>query len=105
MIRLACYRYEPCPTRGDVARRDSSMPLPDCISRVSAGLGVALVPASLMDLRRPGVAYRLLLEPSPKMTVALAWRRDNHNACVAKFVATARTHVRLARTIRPRTVS
>ena len=75
------------------------------ISLVSAGLGVALVPASLMDLRRPGVAYRPLLEPSPKMTVALAWRRDNHNACVAKFVDTARTHVRLARTTRPRTVS
>jgi DNA-binding transcriptional LysR family regulator len=66
------------------------------VSLVSAGLGVALVPASLMDLRRPGVVYRPLHEPSPKMTVALAWRRDNRNVCVANFVATARRHARVA---------
>jgi DNA-binding transcriptional LysR family regulator len=68
------------------------------VSLVSAGLGVALVPASLMDLRRPGVVYRPLHEPSPKMTVALAWRRDNRNVCVANFVATARRHARMAAT-------
>jgi DNA-binding transcriptional LysR family regulator len=75
------------------------------VSLVSAGLGVALVPASLMDLRRPGVVYRPLHEPSPKMTVALAWRRDNRNVCVANFVATARRHARVAATTGRRRMS
>ena len=75
------------------------------ISLVSAGLGVALVPASLMDLRRSGVAYRRLHEPSPQITVALAWRRDNRNVCLANFVGTARRHSRVAGTTRRRRVS
>jgi DNA-binding transcriptional LysR family regulator len=60
------------------------------VSLVSAGLGIALVPASLKDLRRSGVVYRSLREPSPLLTVMLAWRRDNHSACLANFVAIAR---------------
>ena len=66
------------------------------ISLVSAGLGVALVPASLMDLRRSGVVYCQLRERSPQITVALAWRRDNRSVCLANFVATARRHTRIA---------
>jgi len=60
------------------------------VSLVSAGLGVALVPASLKDLRRRGVVYRSLREPSPLLTVMLAWQRDNRSACLANFVAIAR---------------
>jgi DNA-binding transcriptional LysR family regulator len=75
------------------------------ISLVSAGLGVALVPASLMDLRRSGVVYRALREQSPQITVALAWRRDNRSVCVANFVTTARRHVRGAQATRRRRVS
>jgi len=66
---------------------------------------VTPAPTSLMDVRRVGAGYRPLLEPSPKMAVLLAWRRDDHNAAVAKFADTLRTRVRLARTTRPRTVS
>ena len=75
------------------------------ISLVSAGLGVALVPASLMDLRRSGVVYRRLREASPQITVALAWRRDNRSVCLANFVATAQRHVRAAATARQHTMS
>jgi DNA-binding transcriptional LysR family regulator len=75
------------------------------ISLVSAGLGVALVPASLMDLRRSGVAYRPLRELSPQITVALAWRRDNRSVCLANFVDTARRHSRVAGTTRRRRMS
>lgn len=64
------------------------------VSLVSAGLGVALVPASLRDMRRRGVVYRRLREDSPLLTVLLAWRAANRNACLAQFVTTARSSVR-----------
>ncbi|MEP6996623.1 MAG: LysR family transcriptional regulator [Betaproteobacteria bacterium] len=63
------------------------------VSLVSAGLGVALVPASLRDMRRRGVAYRRLREDSPLLTILLAWRAANRSACLAQFVATARAAV------------
>jgi len=64
------------------------------VSLVSAGLGVALVPASLRALRRRGVVYRRLREDSPLLTVLLAWREGNRSACLAQFAATARASIR-----------
>ncbi|HEX4522528.1 MAG TPA: LysR family transcriptional regulator [Casimicrobiaceae bacterium] len=64
------------------------------VSLVSAGLGVALVPASLRHMRRRGVVYRQLREESPRLTVLLAWRAGNRSACLSRFVATARASVR-----------
>ncbi|MBO9710294.1 MAG: LysR family transcriptional regulator [Caulobacter sp.] len=46
------------------------------ISLVSAGLGVALVPASLRNLARAGVGYIDLAAP-PILETGLAWRRDD----------------------------
>ena len=46
------------------------------ISLVSAGLGVALVPASLRNLARAGVRY-VELEDPPTLETGLAWRRDD----------------------------
>ena len=64
------------------------------VSLVSAGLGVALVPASLRHMRRRGVVYRPLRQDSPLLTVLLAWRSASRSACLAQFVATARASVR-----------
>jgi DNA-binding transcriptional LysR family regulator len=64
------------------------------VSLVSAGLGVALVPASLRHLRRRGVVYRPLRQDSPRLTVLLAWRSASRSSCLAQFVATARASVR-----------
>jgi DNA-binding transcriptional LysR family regulator len=64
------------------------------VSLVSAGLGVALVPASLRTLQRTGVVYRPLREKSPRLTVLLAWRRTNRSASLSHFVAVARAFVR-----------
>ena len=49
------------------------------ISLVSAGLGVALVPASLRNLARAGVRYVEIAAP-PMLETGLAWRRDNDTA-------------------------
>jgi DNA-binding transcriptional LysR family regulator len=64
------------------------------VSLVSAGLGVALVPASLRHMRRRGVVYRQLRQASPLLTILLAWRSASRSACLAEFVATARASVR-----------
>lgn len=49
------------------------------ISLVSAGLGVALVPASLRALARAGVAYVDLVDP-PVLETGLAWLRNDDAA-------------------------
>jgi len=46
------------------------------ISLVSAGLGIALVPASLRNLARAGVNYLDLKNP-PVLETGLAWRKDD----------------------------
>ena len=68
------------------------------VSLVSSGLGVALVPASVANLGRRGVAYRELADAHPRLDLWLAWRRDAfgpaHGAAARDFVQHAR---RLAR--------
>ena len=59
------------------------------ISLVSAGMGVALVPESIVSLKRPGVAYRRLQGARPVLEIGLAWRRDNPSAVLQRFVALA----------------
>jgi DNA-binding transcriptional LysR family regulator len=44
------------------------------VGLVSAGIGVALVPASTESTRLGGVQYRPLAEKSPPVLTALAWR-------------------------------
>ncbi len=64
------------------------------ISLVSAGMGVALVPESIMSLKRPGVAYRRLRGARPVLEVGLAWRQDNPSAVLKRFVAlAAQSHI------------
>jgi DNA-binding transcriptional LysR family regulator len=65
------------------------------VSLVAAGMGVALVPASLQHLRRTGVVYKPLAEKSPAVEVGLAWRRDNESPAAAAFIALARKRYRL----------
>lgn len=55
------------------------------ISLVSAGLGVALVPASLRNLARAGVRYLDLAEP-PMLETGLAWRRDDDAATLRNLL-------------------
>ena len=84
-----------CETAGFAPRvAQEAIQLQTIVSLVSAGLGVALVPASLRDLRRSGVVYRRLRETSPPFTVLLAWRRSNRSASLAHFVATTRQLLR-----------
>ncbi len=60
------------------------------VSLVSSGLGVAVVPASIANLGRRGVAYRALSDRHPRLDVWLAWRRGSLSAAGEEFVAHAR---------------
>ncbi|MEO8203020.1 MAG: LysR family transcriptional regulator [Betaproteobacteria bacterium] len=64
------------------------------VSLVSSGLGVAIVPASLLNLRRSGVIYRAVRDAHPKIELRLAWRRDARSAALTRFVALARRNTK-----------
>ena len=56
------------------------------VSLVATGLGVALLPASLRELRRSGVEYRPLGGSTPQTEIVLAWPHDRASALVQRFV-------------------
>lgn len=60
------------------------------VSLVSSGLGSAIVPASVANLGRRGVAYCELADPHPRLDVWLAWRRATLTAAQREFLALAR---------------
>jgi DNA-binding transcriptional LysR family regulator len=64
------------------------------VSLVSAGLGVALIPASMRNLGRTGVVYRALREPSPLTEIALAWRTGDERPALARFLEAVRSATR-----------
>lgn len=61
------------------------------VSLVSSGLGVAIVPASLLNLKRSGVVYRPVRDEHRQLDLCLAWRSESPSAALARFVALART--------------
>ncbi len=62
------------------------------VNLVSAGMGIAWVPASLMQLQRPGVVYRELRGTPPRCETSMLWR-DAPLPVATRFVA----HVLAAR--------
>jgi DNA-binding transcriptional LysR family regulator len=60
------------------------------VGLVSAGIGVALVPASTQKIALAGVAYRPLREATPYAKTAVAWRRADASPVVAAFLDVAR---------------
>lgn len=60
------------------------------VGLVAGGIGVALVPASLRNLRRKGVVYRAVHGLSPTVELGVIWRRDDANAVLHSFLRVAR---------------
>ena len=56
------------------------------VGLVSAGMGIALVPQSVSNLKRPGVEYRTLTGKTPLVETGLAWRRDNASPVLRSFL-------------------
>ncbi|WP_414586869.1 LysR substrate-binding domain-containing protein [Scytonema sp. PCC 10023] len=60
------------------------------ISLVAAELGVALVPASVQNLRRVGVVYKALAESTSQVELAMVWRSDKISSVLQKFLEVTR---------------
>jgi DNA-binding transcriptional LysR family regulator len=56
---------------------------------VASGFGVSLVPASVGESERPGVAFRPLADPSPEIELAIAWRRAARSSVRDAFLRVA----------------
>lgn len=59
------------------------------ISLVSAGMGIALVPASLRNLARTGVRYMELGGEAPMLETGIVWRRADLTPTLDRFLAFA----------------
>ncbi|PWC28773.1 LysR family transcriptional regulator [Teichococcus aestuarii] len=59
------------------------------ISLVSAGMGVAMVPASLRNLARAGVRYVDLAGPAPCLETGIVWRGGDTSPTLERFLAVA----------------
>jgi DNA-binding transcriptional LysR family regulator len=56
------------------------------VGLVSAGMGIALVPQSVSNLKRPGVEYKPLANKTPLIETGLAWRRDSMSPVLRAFL-------------------
>jgi DNA-binding transcriptional LysR family regulator len=56
------------------------------VSLVSAGMGIALVPQSVSNLKRPGVEYKPLANKTPSIETGFAWRRDSESPVLRAFL-------------------
>ena len=57
---------------------------------IGAGLGVALAPASLQELRLPGIVFRKFEPAAPVMEMALAYMHADKESVVSQFLEVAR---------------
>jgi len=92
-IFAACHAAGFSPLVGQEAPRIVST-----LNLVAAGLGIAIVPASLQRMQMDGVVYRRLTGTQPRAPLLLATRRGDTSPVVRRFVdlvkRTARTFPR-----------
>lgn len=60
------------------------------VSLVAAEMGVAIVPASLQNLQRTGVVYQNIQESTPKVAIAMIWRRNQTSPTIQGFLKVVR---------------
>jgi DNA-binding transcriptional LysR family regulator len=58
----------------------------DIVSLVAAGFGVAIMPSSVQNQRRPGVVFRPIIG-APKTSLLVAWRPDDTSPVLRDFLA------------------
>ncbi len=64
------------------------------VGLVAGGIGVALLPASLRNLRRTGVVYKSVYGLSHTVELGVIWRRDEPGVILRSFLQVARESVR-----------
>jgi DNA-binding transcriptional LysR family regulator len=82
-------------SRGHQPRiRQEAIQMQTIISLVSAGLGMALVPASLQHLARTGVRYIAFADDAPELETGLAWRKGDDTPTLPAILEIATTLAR-----------
>jgi DNA-binding transcriptional LysR family regulator len=82
----ACHAAGFSPRVGQLAPRITST-----LGLIAAGLGIALIPASMQRMAMDGVAYRRVRGPvQPRAILSLASRRNDPSAVVQQFLKVAR---------------
>lgn len=71
---------------GQVHIAQHAIQMQTIISLVSAGMGIALVPASLRHLARSGVRYLELEGEVPQLETGIIWRRDDRTPTLGNFL-------------------
>ncbi len=56
------------------------------IALIAAGLGMAIVPASLKNHRRIGVVYRSLISDLPMVEIFMAWKKTEASSILPHFL-------------------
>lgn len=80
---FTCFRTEGLtPTIGQEAIQMQTI-----VGLVSAGMGIALVPQSVSNLKRPGVIYHALAALHGKVEIDIAWRKENTSPVLKAFLA------------------
>lgn len=57
------------------------------IALVSANMGMALVPQSVANLKRPGVVYQPIRNLKAQVEIGIAWRKDNPSTTMQAFLS------------------
>lgn len=83
---LACFRDAGLTPRTG----QEAIQMQTIVGLVSAGMGIALVPQSVSNLKRPGVEYRAIAGKTPLVETGLAWRRDNQSPALHAFLNSLR---------------
>jgi DNA-binding transcriptional LysR family regulator len=60
------------------------------VSLIAGGMGIAVLPASMRNLRRAGVVYRSFKPPSPTTDLAVMWRADDRSPALRSFLEVLR---------------
>ena len=76
--------YAACGGKAHIAQH--AIQMQTIISLVSAGMGIALVPASLRNLARSGVRYLKLQGRVPQLETGIIWRRDDRTPTLGNFL-------------------
>jgi DNA-binding transcriptional LysR family regulator len=74
---------------GDVHIIQHAIQMQTIISLVSAGMGIALVPASMRHLARSGVVYLALEGKAPQLESGILWRDRDTTSTLANFLRMA----------------
>ncbi len=64
--------------------------MPTVLGLVASEMGVALLPANVINLQRAGVVYREIIGKVPMFQMAIVWRKDNSSKILPNFLNVVR---------------